>query len=188
MTLSSEKVKLRRTLLNARKALSVQEWQERSDRLCGHLQDSPLFQEATTILSYVSFRREPDLSSLRQDSTKTWGLPRCVGESLVWHRYQGGDALEPGAFGILEPHVGMAGIDPTAVDLILVPALACDHRGYRLGYGGGFYDRMLSLPPWQSVPTLGIVFEFAYLVTLPIEPWDQPVTGVCTDEQLVICP
>jgi len=70
------------------------------------------------------------------------------------------------------------------VDLLLVPAVACDRRGYRLGYGGGFYDRLLSQPEWQQKPAIGIIFDFARLPTLPFDPWDQPLTSICTEIDL----
>ncbi|NET50563.1 MAG: 5-formyltetrahydrofolate cyclo-ligase, partial [Merismopedia sp. SIO2A8] len=53
--------------------------------------------------------------------------------------------------------------------------------GYRLGYGGGFYDRMLSSSEWESKPTIGIIFEQAYLPQLPIDDWDTSLQGVCTE-------
>ncbi|MGL5082066.1 MAG: 5-formyltetrahydrofolate cyclo-ligase [Microcoleaceae cyanobacterium] len=180
-----EKANLRRSLLKVRRALSTQAWDAKSDRLCHHLEHSTLFQNAKTVLAYVSFRQEPNLHFLWQRSLKRWGLPRCVGQSLDWHHWQPGEGLESGAFGILEPRASAPVLTPATVDLVLVPAVACDRRGYRLGYGGGFYDRMLSLPEWRSVPTLGIVFEFAYVAELPTEPWDQPMTGICTEEQFV---
>ena len=72
-------------------------------------------------------------------------------------------------------------LQSSKVDLILVPAVACNFNGYRLGYGGGFYDRMLSQEEWTSKPTIGIVFEFAYLQDLPIDSWDKPLDFVCTE-------
>jgi 5-formyltetrahydrofolate cyclo-ligase len=86
-----------------------------------------------------------------------------------------------GAYGILEPHPQAPTLSPSEVDLILVPAVACDLQGYRLGYGGGFYDRMLSNPAWAKLPTIGIVFDFAHLAQLPKDPWDQPLHHVCTE-------
>jgi len=68
---------------------------------------------------------------------------------------------------------------------MLVPAIACDHRGYRLGYGGGFYDRLLALPAWAAMPTVGIVFAEALLLEVPTEPWDKPLQMVCTDRGLL---
>lgn len=65
---------------------------------------------------------------------------------------------------------------------MLIPAVACDRRGYRLGYGGGFYDRLLSQPDWQTIPTIGIVFHHSYLPQLPADSWDRPLQAVCTDQ------
>lgn len=81
----------------------------------------------------------------------------------------------------MEPSLVAPQLDPTDVDLILVPAVACDRRGYRLGYGGGFYDRMFSSAQWNSKPTIGIVFEFAYVPQLPIDAWDKRLEAICTE-------
>jgi len=72
------------------------------------------------------------------------------------------------------------------VDLMLVPAVACDVRGYRLGYGGGYYDRLFSQPQWQQVPAIGIVFEYARLPSLPKDVWDRPMTGICSESGLFL--
>jgi len=184
-----EKASLRRQLLRARQALTVGEWREKSDRICQHIQQFDLYRHARTVLAYRSFRQEPDLEPLFSDEClgeHIWGFPRCVDKSLVWHRWSQGALMQTGAYGILEPHPDWPEVDSETVDLILVPAVVCDARGYRLGYGGGFYDRMLSLPIWQSKPTVGIVFEFAYLPELPVESWDRKLTGVCTEAGLLM--
>ncbi|MDY6938874.1 MAG: 5-formyltetrahydrofolate cyclo-ligase [Cyanobacteriota bacterium] len=180
---STDKTKLRKSLLQQRQSLTPQEWRQKSDRLCTHLQSSPHFSTAKTILAYFSFRQEPDLGplSIHSHRSQNWGFPRCVGKHLVWHFWQPGDRLEKGAYGISEPHPDAPPVDPEAVDLILVPAVACDRLGYRLGYGGGYYDRLLDAPEWSSKSTIGIVFEFANLPQLPIEPWDKPLQAVCTE-------
>jgi 5-formyltetrahydrofolate cyclo-ligase len=89
--------------------------------------------------------------------------------------------MQTGAYGIFEPHPDSPTLQPVEVDLILVPSVACDERGYRLGYGGGFYDRMLSSAEWALKSTIGIVFEFAYLPQLPTDKWDKPLQTVCTE-------
>ncbi len=176
------KAELRKVLLQERQAIAQQEWQEKSLQLCRQLQHSVWFMEAQTVLAYFSFRQEPDLSALFHHP-KTWGMSRCVGKDLSWHQWSP-DAtlpLQTGKFGILEPHPDAPLIEPEAVDLILVPAIACDYEGYRLGYGGGFYDRLLSSPVWSTKVAIGIVFESARLPQLPRDSWDQPLAAVCTE-------
>lgn len=176
-----DKVELRQKLLQQRKSMAVSEWRQKSDRIIEHLLSSSLFTQAKTILAYFSFRQEPDLSPLFTDTSYIWGFPRCVGKSLYWHKLTQSDAVVKGAYGITEPRADNPMVNPEEVDLILVPTVACDYQGYRLGYGGGYYDRLLSSPMWQDTPTIGIVFDFAYLPQLPIEPWDMRLTSVCTE-------
>ena len=183
-----DKVTLRRSLLNTRQTLSSDEWREKSDCLCTCLQQSALFQQAATILAYISFRNEPDLSPLFQLEGYRWGFPRCVGRNMEWHTWSpnGDRPLQKGAFGISEPHPDAPKLFAKDVDLILVPAVACDRQGYRLGYGGGFYDRLFSDAEWHSKPTVGIVFSDALFESLPIDPWDRPLQAICTDTQWVM--
>ncbi|PPS46066.1 5-formyltetrahydrofolate cyclo-ligase [Chroococcidiopsis sp. TS-821] len=183
MSQAAHKTKLRRLLLQKRQSMTQQEWQEKSDRICFHLQSSSLFFQAKTVLSYFSVRQEPELSRLFTIN-KSWGLPRCVDKSLTWHLWNAGDDVQIGAYNIPEPHARAPLISVSEVDLILVPAIACDTQGYRLGYGGGFYDRLLSCPEWMSKPAIGITFDFAYLEQLPVEAWDKPLDGVCTETGL----
>ena len=180
-----EKTALRRSFLAARRAMPTEVWQQQSRQLCDRLQASPLFMQAQTVLAYFSVRQEPDLSPLLTIS-KTWGFPRCVGQALVWHTWSAQDSLplQVGAFGIREPHPKAPTLQPDQVDLLLVPAVACDRRGYRLGYGGGFYDRLLSTPEWANKPTIGLVFDFGLVPQLPTDPWDCPLTAICTEVEL----
>jgi 5-formyltetrahydrofolate cyclo-ligase len=187
MLLQNAKIQLRKQILQRRKELSPSVWVEKSQQLCDNLSKFTLLQTSKTILAYFSFRQEPDLSSLF-NSRQKWGFSRCVDEFLVWHVWQPGEPLERGKYGILEPSGEAPQIDAAEVDLILVPSVACDAAGYRLGYGGGYYDRLLSSPQWHSIPTVGIVFDFAYLPSLPGESWDRPLSAICTEFQFVSCP
>ncbi|MGF1567726.1 MAG: 5-formyltetrahydrofolate cyclo-ligase [Nodosilinea sp.] len=181
------KADLRRRLINARQSIPPQVWRQKSDRICTHLLGWEYFRRCRVVLAYTSFRHEPDLSPLTQHHGH-WGLPRCVGQHMHWHYWSAQTQwpLQKGTHGILEPHPRSPLADLSLVDLILVPAVACDVRGYRLGYGGGYYDRMLSQAQWQNVPTVGVVFEYARLPSLPKDQWDQPMAGVCSESGLFL--
>ncbi|NJK56661.1 MAG: 5-formyltetrahydrofolate cyclo-ligase [Pleurocapsa sp. SU_5_0] len=183
-----DKSALRREILQQRQLISLAQWQVKSNQICDRLKSITLFQEAQTILAYFSFRQEPDLAPLF-NLNKNWAFPRCVGKSLVWHSWQPGTELKIGKYGIQEPLENSTIVDPATADLILVPTVACDAQGYRLGYGGGFYDRLLSRDVLRTdkadhnlnVPTIGIIFDFAYGVQLAKDPWDIKLNFICTE-------
>lgn len=172
---------LRRQLLQQRTALPIDVWRTQSDRICYHLSNCSQFIRAQTILAYQSCRQEPSLDYLFTHTNKQWGLPRCVGKDLLWHCWQPFEPMVIGAYGILEPPIESPPIEPDSVDLILVPAVAIDAGGYRLGYGGGYYDRLRADPLWRKIPTIGIVFDFGYVEEVPIDPWDLNLGAVCTE-------
>ncbi|NJM97467.1 MAG: 5-formyltetrahydrofolate cyclo-ligase [Phormidesmis sp. RL_2_1] len=186
-TIQAQKATQRRALLKARQGMPVRISQEKSARICQHLQAWPIFAQSRLTLAYCSFRGEPDLSPLLQQQ-RSWGLPRCEGKALIWHRWYPTCSwpLRPGTYGIIEPDPASPVVEPYKVDLILVPCLACDVNGYRLGYGGGFYDRMLGQSDWADKTTIGVVFEYARLPQVPAEAWDIPLDGVCTESGLFL--
>ncbi len=177
----NSKSQLRSQLLNKRRSLSLEIWQKQSQQLSNQLAKSDLIQNAKVILGFISFRQEPDLSSLfHKFPDKIWGFPRCDRKKLEWYQVNPlnfSESFEVGSFGILEPIPTLPKIDLTCVDVILVPAIACDYRGYRLGYGGGFYDRFLI---HQTGFTVGVVFEDFLIKNFPTQAWDLPVKSVCT--------
>ncbi|MFK8184104.1 MAG: 5-formyltetrahydrofolate cyclo-ligase [Phormidesmis sp.] len=188
MIVNEEKEALRRRLLKARQAIPPRLKQEKSARICQHLLNWEVFATAKLSLAYCSFRGEPQLDTLLQQQGRVWGLPRCEGQALIWHRWfrNTQPPLRPGTYGISEPDATTPLIEPYQVDLILVPCVACDINGYRLGYGGGFYDRMLTRPEWANKLTIGIVFEYARLPQVPREAWDVRLDGICTESGLFL--
>ncbi len=184
MNLKETKKQLRQKLIQEREKLSKLDYINNSKKICKNLQKYPLFKQSKTILAYFSIRQEPDLTSL-VSINHNWGFPRCVKKSLIWHSWRPKDPLIPGKYGILEPSANAPILTPETVDLILVPAVACDYNGYRLGYGGGYYDRLINSPQWSSIPTVGIIFEFALFPQLPCEPWDQQLQAICTENKII---
>ena len=189
---SSPKPVLRQHLLRQRRSLLPSDWQAKSDQICQVLLPA-LAPADSLILGYFSIHQEPDLSCLFHPSTSgwphlnpAWGFPRCVEKQLLWHRWSPGQPLRSGQFGLTEPDPGLPIIQPDDARVMLVPCVACDRRGYRLGYGGGFYDRLLASPAWSHVLTIGIMFEFAWLDELAVEPWDRPLDAVCTETGIAV--
>ena len=176
-----DKSSLRGKILQQRQSLSYAEWQKKSKQICDRLKSQTIFKDAETILAYVSFRQEAELSSLFK-LNKNWAVPRCVGKSLVWHLWQPGDELQSGKYGIREPLTTSPVISPASADLILVPMVAGDRHGYRLGYGGGYYDRLLSSTA-SDVATIGVLFDFAYVERLPVDSWDIKLDYFCTESK-----
>lgn len=182
-----EKKPLRRALLLQRQVMPQNKWQNLSAAVRDRLQSLPEWQTAHIIFGYVSHRLEPDILPLAQTEigrTKVWALPRCEGEQLVWHRWEPGDSLDPGSYGVREPARDLPTILPSAADLILAPCVGADRTGYRLGYGGGYYDR-LSADVNPDARMIGICFDFALLDSLPTDPWDRRLDAFCTESQVI---
>lgn len=96
--------------------------------------------------------------------------------------------LQAGPYGIAQPRpCGQRGADGAyvspALDLLLVPGVAFDRQGNRLGAGGGYYDRFLGKE--QGLFSIGLAYSFQVLERLPVSPWDQPVRAVCTEDELI---
>ena len=133
---------------------------------------------AKTIASYSPDAKEPDVSGFN-DWVKVQGtllLPRVVGEDL---EFAAGE-LVTGAFGLEEP-IGAA-VALSDIELIIVPALAADKFGFRLGKGKGFYDRLL---PKLSAVSCAVVFENEFLEALEVETHDQPTHFVVTPKKTI---
>jgi 5-formyltetrahydrofolate cyclo-ligase len=183
---AQHKQKLRQQLISARESLPSHLWQQQSKAICHCLSEWEPIHAARVILAFMSLRQEPDLTHLWQVLPhKTWGFPRCQDRELAWYQVNPiyrSQETEVGAYGISEPLTTLPPVDLAKVDIVLVPSVACDRRGYRLGYGGGFYDRFLArkdIP--ATIKTVGITFADSHLDCLPTESWDIPLNAVCTE-------
>ncbi|MFM7086482.1 MAG: 5-formyltetrahydrofolate cyclo-ligase [Cyanobium sp.] len=106
--------------------------------------------------------------------------------SLIYRPWRRGAALRPDACGIPAP-LPDQGLAPQDLALLLVPALALDRRGVRLGSGGGWYDRLRSDPRWRSVPALAVLPSACRCEALPADPWDVPFDGWLDEQGLGWC-
>lgn len=155
-----------------------------SAALVARLRAWPAYQRSSRVLSYLAFGSELDLSALHSDEktflvTRTHHLPQ---PRLTLHRLEGG--LERHPYGFWQPRPDAPEAAPTEVELVLVPGLAFDVRGGRLGYGQGFYDRLLAQVP-AAVPRVGVTAAALVVPRLPQDSFDVPVTHLLSEEGLV---
>ena len=109
--------------------------------LAGKLMQTKEYKCSNNVMLFYPLPDEVNLLSLLNDNTKNFYLPRIKGEALECCQYKIGDKLQESCFHTLEPVCKSC--NKADIDMIIVPALACDKSGYRLGYGKGFYDRLL---------------------------------------------
>ena len=172
---------LRSQVRRLRNALSADELSLMSARLAARLENHPRFREAGTVLIFHSLPDEPGTHDLlaRWADRKTLLLPVVRGEAMELHRYSGPDCLRPGAFGIGEPQ-GEPFTDFAAIRLAVVPGVAFDRAGHRLGRGRGYYDRFFAAHPLPAAWRIGYCFPFQLVPAVPAEPHDRPVHEVLT--------
>ncbi|MFW6724397.1 5-formyltetrahydrofolate cyclo-ligase [Streptomyces sp. MAR4 CNY-716] len=211
----ARKAALRRTLLAARAAVPPEEAASAGRRLARRALELPELAQARTVAAYVSVGREPGtrelLEALRARGTAVL-LPVLLADGdLDWAEYGGPGGLRPAGRGLLEPagpRLGPAAV--RAAEAVLLPGLAVDGRGLRLGRGGGSYDRVLARLAGEGVPAAGgpaggvpsdsapsdgvpaggvrssgpalvvLLYDGEVLDHVPAEPHDRPVTAAVT--------
>lgn len=140
------------------------------------------FRQAGAVLLYLAFGSEIDLAPLTGDVERRVLVPRSrttPEPELSLHRLRGA-ALERHPMGPLQPRAGTPEVDPSAVELVLVPGLCFDREGGRLGYGRGYYDRFLRRLP-AGTPRVGVCYDALVVEALPHEPHDVAVSYLATE-------
>ena len=180
--IAAEKLKLRGVMLTERRRLTSAERDAAGRRLRDAVLEAPQTQMAGTVAAYVSVGTEPDTRGLvfalwKRGTYVLLPLLRPDNE-LDWASYEGPDSLVPGPRGLLQPAEPPRGTGAiTSADLVIVPALAADRRGNRLGRGGGSYDRALARVG-PAVPTVALLYDSELLDAVPVTDRDQPVRAV----------
>ncbi|MCO4744947.1 MAG: 5-formyltetrahydrofolate cyclo-ligase [Proteobacteria bacterium] len=171
---------LRREYRAARRALGSSQRDALSERIAEHVLAQELWHRARVIAAFVGTGSEVDTRRLLEAAGDRLVLPRvdAPGQPLAFCRAMP-EELVVGAHGILAPAPGVLRVDPALVDLVLVPALAIDDRGNRLGQGGGFYDR--TLRGMVNAHRVAVVFEVQRTHQLAVEAHDLPVHAVVTE-------
>ncbi len=187
--LKQAKRALRREISGRRDALEPAERAERSGRIADRLLALPEARAATTVLAYWSFGSEVDTEPVIRhfrDADVRVALPTTGTGDLVAVAYVPGDPVSPAGFGAMEPS-GDGVVEPEAIDLVVVPGVAFDRRGGRVGYGGGFYDRFLSRTR-PDAAAIAIGFALQVVDAVPQGRMDRRVDAVVTEDEVIRCP
>lgn len=183
----SGKLALRRELLAARRLLSDEDVREASAVLARRVLDLPEVAVAGTVAAYVSVGREPGtrvlLDALRERGVRVLLPVLLPDDDLDWASYEGAERLVPAGRGLLEPGGAPLGVEAVLrAGVVLLPGLAVDGRGMRLGRGGGSYDRVLArLERAGAGAALGVLlYDHEVVERVPREPHDRPVHVVVT--------
>lgn len=186
------KIFLREQILEIRKNLNVQNVESYSNIIINTLIKSELYKKATNVMSYVSFNNEVNthrfivkaiedgkkISVPYIDNKNKIMLP-CLIDDI--------DELVPGYFGILSPDPNkLKIIDAKSIDLVIVPGACFDINGYRIGYGGGYYDKFLPLLR-KDASSIGLAFSFQVIDKVPYEKYDIPVDFIVTEKDFIEC-
>lgn len=164
-----DKNALRKEIRSRKRSYSLEQLQEKSESILRKLELHPLFQQASRVMLYASLPDEVQTLAFieKWQKTKTVILPTVVGDDIIPVQSSADAAMREGDFHILEPQ-NMPYIGD--FDLIVVPGMAFDRQGSRLGRGKGFYDRFLAKHP--HTPTIGLCFDFQIVDSIPKEPHD----------------
>jgi 5-formyltetrahydrofolate cyclo-ligase len=159
---------------------------EAAERLAERMFEVPAVRAARTVLSFSSFGSEVPTEAiarrLRGQETRVL-LPYLEEREIQAAAVVAGDPLVATTYGPMEPAARIP-VDPQEVEVVLVPGLAFDRRGYRVGYGGGHYDRFLTRLQTQTL-RIGIAFDGQIVPSVPHGPEDEPVDLVVTDRRTI---
>jgi 5-formyltetrahydrofolate cyclo-ligase len=178
----ANKTELRQVMRKRLQSLNAEHKAAASRTVQARLACLPIWQNSMSILLFASRQDEPDVWPLAEAGLKAGkqiALPRFVSASgsyeaaLISHAAD----VQAGKYGILEPSPLCRVADPKRLDLVLVPGLAFDWHGYRLGRGKGFYDRLLAA---VSGKMCGVAFDVQLVSALPVEPHDVRLNCVLT--------
>lgn len=195
MDATAQRRELRHRLTEQRKALTPQQRIAAAQGLRRSLEQLPEYHTDARVAGYWAVNGElalnlviPPLLARGQQFL----LPLLEsGHQLRFAPWQAGEAVEPNRHGIPEPVRVERPLAPFQLDLVLVPLVAFDRRGQRLGYGGGYYDRSFAFLNEQARPTepllVGIAYDFQEVPAIEPARWDVPLDFVATDRELIDC-
>jgi len=185
-----EKRELRRQVLAKRALLTDEERSLKSQQILSKVLELPEYREARSVMTFLNFRDEVETTGLARkilEDGKQLVVPRCGPDrELIPAQITDLEKdLEPGMWGIREPKKdSLARVNPEIIDLVIVPGVAFDLSGGRLGYGGGYYDRFLPRLR-KDVKRLGLAFSCQLVEKVPRGEHDLPLDILVTEDEVI---
>jgi 5-formyltetrahydrofolate cyclo-ligase len=187
------KKELRKVVLALRKNMNQKAIDDKSRKVYEQIIQLDEYKAAKTVMLYLNFRNEVKTDLILQDAVakgKKIVVPLALLEQKVMlpvEIVQYPEDLEVGAYGILEPKPDKAlVVTPEEIDLVLVPGVAFDYQGYRLGYGAGYYDKFLPLVR-EDTHIIALAFELQLNQTVYPDHYDIPMEKIATEDRVIEC-
>lgn len=188
-----DKKRIRKKLLNERKNMREEDVKDLSEKIINKIKKIPVYQTSKTIMIYLSFENEVDSSELVRDcfeNGKRVVVPYCIKEdkSIIPTEIKDLNIdLSEAKMGYLQPKKdSLNPVDISDIDLIILPGIAFDRKGYRVGFGAGYYDRFLGIVNFE-IPTIGVAYDFQIVDSfIKMESYDIPVDYVMTEERIIV--
>ena len=184
MQCNTDKNAIRALMKQKRKNLTKQESESKSRAICTAFTALEAFKSAKSVAVYMSAFNEVDTEQIIKEcikQKKDIAVPVVDGEDIYLCKYS--PSLVSGAFKIREPQQKIK-VDVGSIDLFAVPALAFDKKGGRVGFGKGYYDKLLS---GTSGVKVGLLYDFQLLEDLPVEKHDILMDFLITEKKLIVC-
>lgn len=172
------------------RALTPAERARAGEEIARRVWTVPEVAAARVLLLYASLPDEVPTDAIAEEARRRGVVvtyPRCLPATreMALHRVgHGRDLRDSGSYGIREPDPACVPVDVSEIEAALLPGLAWDRRGTRLGRGAGYYDRLLSHPRWNGF-RCGLFFAAQQSPSLPADPWDAPLDAVVTEREVV---
>lgn len=186
--ISAKKSRLRTLYLSRRKKLSESEIRDYSKAVCSGLTSLSDFKKASSLALFYPKGAEVNTTPIFKRSIKNGTdtcFPRVSGKSLHFYKVNRLSELSPGYMGVFEPDAAGERLEADDIDLVLVPGLAFDLSGGRLGFGGGFYDRFLKKIPVSK--TVALAFDFQIADHIPVAGHDVKIGRIITESRVINC-
>ena len=193
MAIFNDKKILRKEILTQRKNIDIVKKEEMDKKILDEFYESKYYREAKNIFIYISYDSEINtkgiINKALRDNKKIY-VPRTEFKTRLMDAVEitSLDNLIESAYGILEPSIHEPHIDPSGLDLIVVPGVAFDRNGGRMGYGAGFYDRYfkkISEDNIGKIVKLALAYDFQLLDKIPMNEEDVPVSYIITEKEFI---